>query len=171
MEKSYLITGGARSGKSAYAQELAEEWDNPYYVATAWVGKDDTEMQSRVAKHIADRGPKWGVIEEQIDLSRAIIQAQEKGADCILVDCLTTWTTNMMFNQVDINQKVSELQELIKEIKIPLVIVSNEVGMGIVPETALGREFRDLAGIVNQKVAKTVDKVIFMVSGLPMTVK
>ena len=170
MKNTYLITGGSRSGKSSYALQLANSAKKPFYIATAGVG--DEEMKDRITKHQAERGEHWTTIEEQIDLAQAIKQAHNQDADFIIVDCLTLWVSNIMFNDnANIDNEMEKLQTVIKETELPLVLVTNEVGSGIVPDNAVSREFRDSAGFVNQKIAKTVTNVILTVSGIPMVLK
>lgn len=170
MKKTYLITGGSRSGKSRFALELAKFAKKPFYIATAGIG--DEEMQDRITKHQAERGEHWTTIEEQIDLEKAIIQAQNQGADVIIVDCLTLWVSNIMFNDnADQKTELDKLKNAITETKVPLVLVTNEVGSGIVPENAVSRQFRDEAGMVNQEIAKIVKNVVITVSGIPVEIK
>lgn len=170
INKTYLITGGSRSGKSRYALELAEFAEKPYYIATAAAGDD--EMIDRIAKHRKERGKHWTTIEEEINISDAIKYAEESGADSIVIDCLTLWTSNILFNKkVTIEKELEKLLKSISEASTTLIFVTNEVGSGIVPSDPLSRKFRDSAGIVNQKVATTVDNVIMTVSGIPVTIK
>lgn len=170
MTITYLITGGSRSGKSSYALKLAESAEQPFYIATAGIG--DEEMKDRVNKHRAERGDKWNTIEEQTALAEAINQAQLHGADFIIVDCLTLWVSNILFNDnIDLDNEFKKLEDVITAIPIPLVFVTNEVGSGIVPDNAVSRRFRDEAGLVNQKIARLVDTVILTVSGIPMVIK
>lgn len=166
---TYLITGGVRSGKSKYALKLAEIAQKPFYLATGWAG--DEEMVDRILKHQEERDSRWTTIEERIDMKKAIIAALEKNADCIIIDCMTMWVTNIMYSGLDLDSCVAELSEALMLAKIPVVIVTNEVGLGVVPSTKDGRDFRDMIGIVNQKLAKVVDRVILMVAGLPMVIK
>ncbi len=175
MSLSYLLTGGVRSGKSSYALNLANEAEHPFYIATGWCG--DEEMKKRIAKHRMERDERWTTIEEQFDIASALTQAVNKGADFILIDCVGAWITNLLVqdrNSSDManNKNVLSFIELLKDrIPVPLAVVSNEVGMGLVPGNEMGRSFRDNLGFVNQRIASAVDKVIFMVSGLPIEVK
>jgi adenosylcobinamide kinase / adenosylcobinamide-phosphate guanylyltransferase len=170
IKNTYLITGGSRSGKSRYALELAKSAKKPFYIATAGIG--DEEMKDRIIKHQAERGEHWTTIEEQIDLAYAIQKANNEAADFIIVDCLTLWISNIMFKDtVELEFELDKLKLIIKKIDTPLVLVTNEVGCGIVPDNPLAREFRDTAGIVNQEIAKMVDNVILTVSGIPMVIK
>jgi len=167
---SYLITGGGRSGKSRYALKLAEKARAPFYIATGWAG--DEEMARRIEKHKKERSPRWTAIEERFELAGAVLSAVKQGADFIVVDCLTLWTSNMLFDRKDeFENKLQELIAAIPDIKVPLVFVSNEVGSGIVPGDPLSREFRDFAGIVNQRVAAAVENVVLTVAGIPLKIK
>ncbi|OGV21671.1 MAG: bifunctional adenosylcobinamide kinase/adenosylcobinamide-phosphate guanylyltransferase [Lentisphaerae bacterium GWF2_38_69] len=166
----YLLTGGVRSGKSSYAVELARSCKSPFYIATGWAG--DEEMTDRIIKHKEERDSRWLTIEERYNLDNAILEAIGKGADMIVVDCITMWTCNLMYAEKDnMNSRVNSLLEGLIKVDIPIVLVTNEVGLGIVPETKDGRNFRDQLGQINQKLAKVCDKVIFMVSGIPMEIK
>lgn len=167
--KTYLITGGGRSGKSSYAIELANFSKSPFYIATGWAGDD--EMTARIIKHKKERDNRWTTIEEPCDLKKAIETAVINKADIIIVDCITMWTCNLMYDSKDTDSYVLNLIEALKNITIPIALVTNEVGLGIVPETKNSRDFRDLLGWINQKLAKVVDKVIFMVAGIPMEIK
>lgn len=167
----YLLTGGVRSGKSSYALQLAASSKKPYYIATGWAGDD--EMTDRIVNHKEERDSSWTTIEERYDLKEAITEATSNGADIIIIDCLTMWTCNLMYQSKDknIDAHTLDLIEALKSTTVPIVMVTNEVGLGIVPESKDGRDFRDLLGWINQKIAKVSDKVIFMVSGIPMVIK
>lgn len=167
--KTYLITGGVKSGKSSFALNLAKNAKNPFFIATGWAGDD--EMSDRIKKHKEERSRIWATIEEKFNLKAAIASAVIQNADFIIIDCLTLWTSNLIYDKKDINSYVSNLTETLTNIEIPIVLVTNEVGLGIVPNSKDGREFRDTLGLVNQRLAKAVDKVIFMVSGIPMELK
>ena len=170
INNSYLITGGCRSGKSRYAIELSKSAKKPYYIATGWAG--DTEMDEGIKKHKSERGPHWSSIETQIDIVDAIVEAENSWADYIVVDCLTLWTSNLMFSDdPDFENRLHKLVSLIPHVKPTLVFVTNEVGSGIVPGDKISRQFRDNAGIVNQRVASVVDCVIMSVSGIPVQIK
>lgn len=167
---SYLITGGSRSGKSRYALKLAEKARAPFYIATGWAG--DEEMADRIEKHRRERGPQWTAIEERFELAEAILSAGKQRADFIVVDCLTLWVSNMLFSKKDeFEKKFQKLIVTIPVIEVPLVFVSNEVGSGIVPGDPVSREFRDLAGFVNQRIAAVVKNVILTVAGIPLKIK
>ncbi len=164
-----FVLGGARSGKSAYAEELGRLHEGPLlYIATAQAG--DAEMAERIALHRARRGGDWETHEEPLALP-ALIAREAASQRFILIDCITLWISNLMHEGRDIDASVSELCALLPKAPGTIVAVSNEVGLGIVPENALARRFRDAAGHANQQIAAVSDTVIFMVSGLPMTVK
>lgn len=172
MAKLTFITGGCRSGKSTYAVELAKKsGGKTAFVATA-VGFD-AEMRGRIKAHKAQRPAAWKTFEEPEKLS-ALIAQQAVAFDTVIIDCITVYLTNLMIGKKsakEIEAEVSALITAIRSSRSRFIIVSNEVGMGIVPATALGRKFRDLAGTVNKSLAAAADRVILMVSGLPLTVK
>ena len=162
-----LVLGGARSGKSRYAESLITALSPPWvYVATAEAL--DAEMTERIAVHRARRGGDWRTIEAPHDLAGAL--AAPAGAP-VLVDCLTLWLSNRMLAQADVDAETDRLEEALDRRASPLVLVSNEVGSGIVPDNALARRFRDLQGRLNQRMAARADRVVLMVAGLPLTVK
>lgn len=168
-----FVTGGCRSGKSSHAQKLAESLasDNRLYVAT--LQPMDTEMERRVTDHQAQRDDSWYTIEEPYDIVRVIEEEQDR-AEVILVDCITLWVTNLFMaeqGEEEILGFVDEFAEAAAASKVPVVTVSNEVGMGIVPDNTLSRQFRDIQGAANQRLAARAHKVVFTVSGIPMTVK
>ena len=163
-----FILGGARSGKSQYAERLIETFPAPWvYLATAQAFDD--EMKMRIAHHSARRSQEWRTVDTPYDLADAVLQIPEEQP--VLVDCLTLWLTNIMLAEHDIESESAKLLISFRQRRGPLVVVSNEVGLGIVPDNALAREFRDAAGRLNQAVAAQAAHVFFMVSGLPMTVK
>jgi adenosylcobinamide kinase / adenosylcobinamide-phosphate guanylyltransferase len=165
--KLTFVLGGARSGKSRYAerviQALPPQWT---YVATAEAG--DGEMAERIATHRARRGPQWRTIEAPRDLAAALAMA---GHGPILVDCLTLWLSNLMLAEADIDLEMTRLDEALTVSDGPIVVVANEVGYGIVPEYPLGRRFRDCQGILNQRIAARADCVVLVVAGLPLAIK
>ena len=166
-----LITGGARSGKSSYGEKRAAELgEKLLYIATAEA--KDEEMAERIAEHQRRRGRRWNIIEEPVELTRALSEAHGK-TDCALVDCLTLWISNLLIrhDQRYAQEKVEELVKKLPELNFHLIFVSNEVGWGIVPDNALARKFRDLAGWTNQRIAEAADEVVLMVAGVPLTVK
>ena len=162
-----LILGGARSGKSQHAERIITAQPPPWvYVATAQALDD--EMRERIAIHRARRDTGWVVLEEPLDLARALAEA---GPRPVLVDCLTVWLSNLMLGGHDITDATEALDAALDRRGAPTVLVSNEVGLGIVPDNALARAFRDAAGRLNQHIAARADSVLFLVAGLPMRVK
>ena len=167
-----FILGGARSGKSTYALTRAREYgERVAFIATAEA--HDEEMRLRIDRHIKERPGSWQTFEEPLypaDCARKI----GDGFDVLIVDCLTLLVSNMMGEGLTDEQALTHVQELLQalaECPVPSIVVSNEVGLGIVPDNALARRFRDLAGRINQMAAARADEVVFMVSGLPMILK
>jgi len=169
-----LVTGGARSGKSSFAQNMAEQLPGPRaYLATAQVL--DREMEERVARHQTQRGREWqATIEEPYDLGTTLKQAVSH-YPVILVDCITIWLTNLLLANREksdlVLQKVDQLVDLLPVCPTNIILVTNEVGQGIVPENSLARQFRDLAGFANQKLAAACDTVYLVSCGLPLKLK
>lgn len=162
-----LVLGAARSGKSRYAEGLITTWPAPWrYVATAEAGDDD--MAARIAAHRAHRGEAWRVIEAPRELA-AVLAADESMPT--LVDCLTLWLSNAMMADADIEAEIARLEDAARKRRGELVLVSNEVGAGIVPANALARRFRDAQGHLNQRIAACADRVVLVVAGLPLFVK
>ena len=162
-----LVTGGARSGKSALAERLAGQFDMPrIYIATATAG--DKEMRERIARHREIRGSGWRTVEESLDLAGALRRTDGQGVR--LVDCLTLWLSNSIRDD-DFAAETGPLCATLAAQKSPVVLVTNELGLGIVPENALARRFRDAHGLMNQAVAATADQVWMSVSGLPLRLK
>jgi adenosylcobinamide kinase / adenosylcobinamide-phosphate guanylyltransferase len=162
-----LILGGTRSGKSQHAERIIIAEPPPWvYVATAQAFDD--EMRERIAIHRARRDVGWVVLEEPLDLARALAEAGERP---VLVDCLTVWLSNLMLGGHDIAAATEALDVALGRRGAPTVLVSNEVGLGIVPDNALARAFRDAAGRLDQHFAARADSVLFLVAGLPMRVK
>jgi adenosylcobinamide kinase/adenosylcobinamide-phosphate guanylyltransferase len=161
------VLGGARSGKSRYAESLVTALPPPWlYVATAEAG--DSEMVARVAAHQARRGPSWTTIETP----RNVAETLGTHADTpTLVDCLTLWLSNVMLADADVDAEIEQLDGALARAAAPIVLVANEVGFGIVPDSALGRRFRDLQGLLNQRIAARADRVVLVVAGLPLTLK
>lgn len=170
MTRHVLVLGGARSGKTAFAEQLAiRSGSRPAYLATAEALDD--EMRDRVASHKAGRAARFATIEEPLALSDALLAASVDH-DVILVDCLTLWITNLLMANENVAAAVSELSATLAQIKTAKVIlVSNEVGLGIVPDNAMARTFRDLAGSAHQRLAEICDDAYFIVAGLPITLK
>jgi adenosylcobinamide kinase/adenosylcobinamide-phosphate guanylyltransferase len=164
-----LVLGGARSGKSAYAEALARaDGRARVYVATGTAGDD--EMRARIDAHRARRGPDWRTIEEPLALT-AVIAAQADADAVALVDCLTLWLSNLMLADRDPEAETRGLVAALAAAAGPVVLVSNEVGLGLVPDTPLGRRFRDAQGRLNQAVAAAVPRVVFVAAGLPLVLK
>lgn len=164
-----LVLGGARSGKSRYAETLIEATpQGALYLATAQALDD--EMAERIRRHRARRGGRWTTIEEPLELS-ARLQTETRPCQPILVDCLTLWLSNLLLAERDIEAEVQTLLAALPGLAGPVVLVANEVGLGIVPDTALARTFRDHAGRLNQRVAAHADRVVFLAAGLPLLLK
>ena len=163
-----LITGGARSGKSKRAEARARTFPGqPFYIATAEVL--DAEMSQRVAQHRARRGSAWIERETPLDLVEALAETDGRGAR--LIDCLTLWLSNLLHSKRDWSTEAARLSDTLIRQRSPVVMVSNEVGLGIVPDNGLARAFRDAAGLLNQTVADIADEVEFIVAGLPLKIK
>jgi adenosylcobinamide kinase / adenosylcobinamide-phosphate guanylyltransferase len=169
--KLSLVLGGARSGKSRYAEgliaNLPPPWQPPWnYLATAEPG--DTEMAERIAAHRTRRGTSWQTIEAPHDLAAPLRSCQAKP---VLIDCLTLWLSNLMLKAADIEAEVTRLEQALAAAAAPIVMVANEVGYGLVPDYPLGRRFRDLQGMLNQRLAARADRVVLVVAGLPLALK
>lgn len=166
---STLILGGARSGKSRFAEQLViDSGLERHYIATgrAW----DEEMRARIDQHKADRGDLWTTHEEPLDLVGQLAAIDGEGR-AVLVDCLTLWVTNLMMEERDMAAEFAALAVYLPQAKARLVIVSNEVGLGIVPENRMAREFRDHAGRLHQMIAAVAADVYFIAAGLPLKMK
>ena len=161
-----LVLGGARSGKSRFAESLSH--GKRHYVATAQAFDD--EMRDRIALHQRQRGDGWLTHEEVFAVSPRLENLNDP-ANFILVDCLTLWLSNLMLADHDVADATMRLLMILQTMKADVVLVSNEVGLGIVPETPLGRAFRDTQGRLNQQVAEVADRVVFIVAGLPLMLK
>jgi adenosylcobinamide kinase / adenosylcobinamide-phosphate guanylyltransferase len=161
-----LVIGGARSGKSAWAEAAIMAAGAPaYYLATATAG--DAEMAERIRHHQARRGAFWTTVEEQMDLAARL---RDIGRP-VLVDCLTLWLTNLLLADRPVERECEALAAALQQLPGPIVLVANEVGFGIVPDNALARRFRDAAGRLNQAVAAIADRVVLLVAGVPLTLK
>jgi len=164
-----LILGGARSGKSRYAETLVEAAAAfGTYCATAERG--DAEMAARIAAHRSRRDAFWRTIEAPFALAEAIL-AEARWDRPLLIDCLTLWLSNLMLAEASLDTEFATLRGALRDAAGPVVLVANEVGMGLVPETPLGREFRDVAGRLNQEMAALADRVFFVAAGLPLMLK
>jgi adenosylcobinamide kinase/adenosylcobinamide-phosphate guanylyltransferase len=164
-----LVLGGARSGKSAFAEKLvADSGLAKVYLATATAGDD--EMKARIARHRVQRGEGWTTVEEPLALVDALTREATRGR-AVLVDCLTLWLSNLMLAERDPDIEARRLTRFLGVARYPVVLVSNEVGLGLVPDTPLGRSFRDAQGRLNQIVAALVPNVVFIAAGLPLWLK
>ena len=170
---SVFVVGGAKSGKSSLAQSLAEKsGKRPVYVATAQAW--DQEMEARIKRHQMDRGPAWSTLEESVNLKDALLGIDHRDK-VLLVDCLTLWLSNLMtlenLDDEEILTKCRELSDVIPRLEAKVILVANEVGMGIVPENALARRYRDLAGGLNQLMGRTCEQAILVSAGIPLVLK
>jgi adenosylcobinamide kinase/adenosylcobinamide-phosphate guanylyltransferase len=163
-----LVLGGTRSGKSAYAESLLARHPAPVYLATAQPG--DGEMEARIRHHRDRRHRGWTTVEEPLDLAVALAVHARRG-NAVLVDCLTLWLSNLMGNGNDVAAEIERLAMTLPAVPAPVVLVANEVGLGIVPDNAAARAFRDHAGRLNQRLAALCQRVVFVAAGLPMTLK
>ncbi|MEC9343176.1 MAG: bifunctional adenosylcobinamide kinase/adenosylcobinamide-phosphate guanylyltransferase [Pseudomonadota bacterium] len=164
-----LVLGGARSGKSRFAEDLVEESGlDAVYVATGQAFDD--EMAARIAEHRARRGEAWRTVEAPLDLAGALA-AQDGPGRVLLVDCLTLWVSNLMMEEADVAAAGEALAETLGTVQAPVVLVSSEVGLGIVPDNAMARAYRDHAGRLNQRIAALANQVFFIAAGLPMVLK
>ncbi len=165
MSKKVFITGGVKSGKSSYALQIARNFEGKkVFIATA---QDfDDEMRFRIERHKRERGGEFETIEEPIDLPKVL---KDLECDIAIVDCLTVWCSNLFFhNRLSL---MDDFVEVFRNITFDIIVVSNEVGLGIVPENKLARNYIDALGFLNQKIAQISDTVLFMVSGIPMSLK
>ena len=163
-----LVTGGARSGKSSFAEKRTKQLGSSLmYIATSEI--IDSEMEKRVAEHQARRGSEWQTLHAPLKLAEALSETDGKGP--CLVDCLTIWLNNLIFHNEDTIVATKELIKVLEQRSDPVVLVTNEVGSGIVPENALARRFRDEAGRMNQIISQVADEVYLSVSGIPLQIK
>ena len=167
MSEVVLILGGARSGKSARALSLAA---TPPHVFIATAEALDDEMAARIARHRAERGESWAIVEEPLDLPRVVHERAGDGVT-LLIDCLTLWLSNLMHHERDVNDETARLVAAMEAAPGRIVVVSNEVGLGLAPTNALGRTFRDVQGRLNQRIAAVATCVEFVAAGLPLTLK
>jgi adenosylcobinamide kinase / adenosylcobinamide-phosphate guanylyltransferase len=161
-----FVLGGARSGKSAYAESLLAHTPFRVYIATA-VAFDD-EMQDKITDHQRHRGDEWETVEAPINVAQGI---EAHPGRPLLLDCLTVWIGNLMHEEVDVDEHMSALVECLTAAPGPLVVVSNEVGLGLVPDNPMARRFRDYAGRLNQRVAAIAPRVVLVTAGIPLTLK
>ncbi len=171
--KIIYVTGGARSGKSSFALHLAAPYHKRVFLATA--EPFDQEMELRIGKHRKERGERFTTIEEPLTLGRVLGELPE-GAEVVLLDCLTVWAGNLMHyaeerGEGEIEHQIERFLEALRHPPCDIILVSNEVGMGIVPENAMARRFRDIAGIINQRVASLATEAWLLCSGLPLRLK
>ena len=163
-----LVTGGARSGKSVFAEKRTKQLGSSLiYIATSEV--IDSEMKKRVEEHQARRGSEWQTLHAPINLTEALIETDGKGP--CLVDCLTFWLNNLIFHDEDIDAAKKELITVLNERSDPVVLVTNEIGSGVIPENALARRFLDEAGRLNQTISQIADEVYVSISGIPLQIK
>ena len=173
MKESILVLGGCRSGKSSHALELAEGMPGGRRVFIATCVPYDEEMQTRVTNHQSERDESWQTVETPLAIA-ASIEEESRAADVILVDCLTLWMSNLLGEEKsdeDIFDTVEQLTKTLVAAACPVILVSNEVGAGIVPENKLARRFRDLTGYANRRIATAADRVVWTVAGIPVTIK
>jgi adenosylcobinamide kinase/adenosylcobinamide-phosphate guanylyltransferase len=168
-----LVLGGVHSGKSRYAQQIAERSERVAFIATA-ERRDDAEMHAKIERHRAERPKNWSTIEEPLQLARIIHEAG-KDSEVILIDCLTLYASNLLEacdnNTAQLESHIDQLCSALLAAPCSVVLVSNEVGSGVVPAYELGRRFRDLVGEINQRVASVSNTVVLMVAGLPFPLK
>lgn len=173
MNETVFVIGGCRSGKSRHAQELAEAMPGNRKLFLATCVPQDAEMRDRVRKHQEDRGERWSALEVPVAVADAVCE-QSIEFDAILLDCLTLWMSNLLMETRDekaVESKITELTDALDRAACPVVVVSNEVGAGIVPDNGLARQYRDLVGFANQQVAACADRVIWTVAGIPVPIK
>jgi adenosylcobinamide kinase/adenosylcobinamide-phosphate guanylyltransferase len=173
VKKKILVLGGCRSGKSSYALETAEKYSTDRKVFIATCIAEDDEMKVRIAKHRQERSRHWDTVEAPTHLPEAIVEAGGK-AGVLLVDCLTLWISNLVMENQAPEKILDQFQRLTRTVvavPCPVILVSNEVGTGIVPENQLARLYRDLVGSANQAVAECVDQVVWVVAGIPVILK
>ncbi len=173
MSNVIYVTGGARSGKSSFALQLSARYTNRVFLATA--EPFDDEMQWRIGKHQQERGEQFTTVEEPLYLDQALGKLPG-GTEVVLLDCLTVWSGNLMHyfeekGEEEIDRQIERFLDVLRHPPCDMILVSNEVGMGIVPENAMARRFRDRAGIINQKVASVATEAWMLYSGLPLKLK
>lgn len=168
LQSHQLVLGGAASGKSVYAERLVTDTGlSRIYIATAQAY--DAEMASKIAEHQRARGPNWRTLEVPMDLPEAVTELPKDHA--VLLDCATLWLTNLLVSDADVPTRIDALFEALGSCPSPVTIVSNEVGQGIVPDNAMARQFRNIQGRFNQRLAAAVGRVTFVTAGLPHVLK
>jgi adenosylcobinamide kinase/adenosylcobinamide-phosphate guanylyltransferase len=167
--RSLLVFGGARSGKSRYAQKLAEA-SGRYPILIATGEACDAEMAARIARHAAERGPSWGLVEEPLELVAAL-EREARDDRILVVDCATLWLSNLILREADTTAATQALEISVARLGGPVIFVSNEVGSGIVPENALARAFRDAQGLLNQTLGGVCEAVVLVSAGLALQLK
>jgi adenosylcobinamide kinase/adenosylcobinamide-phosphate guanylyltransferase len=173
MPSSILITGGCRSGKSSHALKIAEDFQKGPLFFIATCQPEDDEMKDRVKRHQLERGPQWQTLETPVELARTVTDYGDR-AGVMLIDCLTLWMSNLMASFDEDERILPHVDALCRVLTQPpchIILVSNEVGCGVVPANALSRRFRDLVGWTNQRTAAHCHRVIWMVSGIPVPIK
>ncbi|MCD6184178.1 MAG: bifunctional adenosylcobinamide kinase/adenosylcobinamide-phosphate guanylyltransferase [Deltaproteobacteria bacterium] len=173
IKKNILVIGGCRSGKSSQALKLADKFSDNRRTFIATCVPYDDEMKDRVARHQKERDNRWKTVEEPINLHKAITE-HGKSSDIILIDCITLWISNLLLKSRRIDyilKNVEKLLDAVQKTECSVIMVSNEVGTGIVPENDLSRMFRDAAGFANQHIANVADQVTWMVAGIPVKIK
>ena len=173
VQETIFIIGGCRSGKSGFSLQMAEQMPAQKKIFIATCTPRDPEMEQRVLRHKSERSREWATLEVPTRLPEAVLENSRK-ENVILVDCLTLWISNLLLESDDpdnIEEQVLELTRSLEKARGPVVIVSNEVGTGIVPENRLARLFRDMAGMANQRIAACAGRVVWMVAGIPVTIK
>jgi adenosylcobinamide kinase/adenosylcobinamide-phosphate guanylyltransferase len=170
--RAMLVLGGCRSGKSRFAAEQAGRYRRKLLIATMEAG-DDPELKDRIERHRQDRGPEWQTVEEPFHVLQTLATRADT-TDVIVVDCLTLWLTNgLLHNLTDeaMHDEVDRLAAMVSTLPVPVILVANEVGLGIVPASPLSRRFRDLAGWTNQRLARACGEVYLLAAGLPLLLK
>lgn len=175
MTRTTFVIGGCKSGKSGHALKLADDIEAGRHVYVATCIPSDDEMRERVLRHQQERSQKWETLEEPIEIAH-VIAKQSQPDRVILVDCLTLWITNLLMNNEcqnleQIEYRIDELSRSLSQSRGPVLLVSNEVGTGIVPDNRLARFFRDAAGLANQKIAAVADRVVWVVAGIAVSIK
>jgi len=162
-----LVTGGVKSGKTAYALSLCKPFGTKTYIATAEAF--DTAMEKKISDHRKERDGSWVTLEEPVSLHSAFENAEKQ--DVILIDCITMWLNNLMYKQLNTEKHIEHFLDRLKKSRKPVVIVTNEVGLGVMPSSPDGCKYADELGRLNTKLALTADRVIFMVSSIPLILK